>query len=60
VRLGGERIAAERGDPSDADVTVAGTSSELYLWLWNRTSLPEVTGDAQVAALWQNVRVRWS
>lgn len=60
ARLGGERIVAERGDSSDADVTVAGTSSELYLWLWNRTSVPEVTGDAEIAALWQTVRVRWS
>jgi uncharacterized protein (TIGR03083 family) len=62
VQLGGERIAAEPVDsaPPDADVTVAGTASDLYLWLWNRPSAATVSGDERIAALWaKTVRVRW-
>ena len=59
VVLGGERIiAAESDEP--AGTTVRGSSSDLYLWLWNRPSAVTVTGDETVAALWRNVRVRWS
>jgi uncharacterized protein (TIGR03083 family) len=62
VRLGGERIAAGPVDqaPVDTDLTVAGTASDLYLWLWNRPSAATVTGDARIAELWaKTVRVRW-
>ncbi|TAM89771.1 MAG: maleylpyruvate isomerase family mycothiol-dependent enzyme [Jatrophihabitans sp.] len=63
VTFGGERIeAATSGagvDGGGADATVSGTSSELYLWLWNRPSRAVVTGDAAVAQRWRGVRVRW-
>lgn len=58
ITLGGERIeAAEEDAPGQA--TVSGTSSELYLWLWNRPSSAHLSGDAEVARLWRNVRVSW-
>ena len=61
ITLGGERIIAERDAViDDADATVAGTSGDIYLWLWNRPSAAVVTGDGSVASLWQSVRVRWS
>jgi uncharacterized protein (TIGR03083 family) len=60
ITLGGERIVAEQADDVRADVTVSGPSSALYLWLWNRPSTATVTGDAATAALWRQVRVRWS
>jgi uncharacterized protein (TIGR03083 family) len=47
-------------DDGPADATVSGTSSDLYLWLWNRPSAAIVRGDADVAAQWGRVRVRWS
>ena len=58
VTLGGERIAAGEDD-SPAQATLTGTSSDLYLWLWNRPSAAAVGGDAEVAELWRTVRVRW-
>lgn len=54
-----ERVTLTPGDAS-ADATVTGTSSDLYLWLWNRPSAATVSGDAEVAAQWGRVRVRWS
>jgi uncharacterized protein (TIGR03083 family) len=58
IKLGGERIDADHSD-SPGRATLAGTSSDLYLWLWNRPSDAELTGDPESAALWRNVRVRW-
>ncbi|NNC74891.1 MAG: maleylpyruvate isomerase family mycothiol-dependent enzyme [Acidimicrobiia bacterium] len=46
-----------------ADVTVAGTASDLYLMMWNRgkDSSVAVAGDRTVLELWHdNVRIRWS
>ena len=60
IVLGGEHIAAEPGDIADAGATVGGTSSDLYLWLWNRPSGAVVTGDQALADEWRSVRVRWS
>lgn len=38
-----------------------GTSSDLYLWLWNRDSRVVLDGSQAVADLWTTtVRVRWS
>jgi uncharacterized protein (TIGR03083 family) len=59
VTLGGDRIAAEPSD-ADADAVVGGSSSDLYLWLWNRPAEVTVTGDAALAELWRTVRVRWA
>lgn len=61
VTLGGERITAEEGGDTDSDLTVGGTSSDIYLWLWNRPSGVTLEGDATLADDWANsVRVRWS
>lgn len=61
LMFGGERIVVEAGgDVGGANAMVVGTSSDLYLWLWNRPSTAQVQGDGEVAALWaENVRVRW-
>ncbi len=60
IVLGGERIVAEPAAGRAGDAAISGTSSELYLWLWNRDSGASVGGDPAVAALWRGVRVRWS
>jgi uncharacterized protein (TIGR03083 family) len=51
-----------RSTPSvaPAEATVSGSASDLYLWLWNRPASVVVAGDEDVAAIWRNVRVRWS
>jgi uncharacterized protein (TIGR03083 family) len=59
VTIGGERIVAESPGAVDADATVAGRSSDIYRWLWNRPSAARVEGDAELAALWRSVRVTW-
>jgi uncharacterized protein (TIGR03083 family) len=60
VTFEGERIQAAPGDGSEpAEATVAGTSSDLYAWLWNRPSDAEVSGAAEIVELWHAVRVRW-
>jgi uncharacterized protein (TIGR03083 family) len=43
-----------------ADVTVAGSASDVYRWLWNRPADVSITGDAEVADRWKRVRVRWA
>jgi uncharacterized protein (TIGR03083 family) len=58
VTLGGERIVSEQR-AGDGDVVVTATSSDLYLWLWNRPSAVTVGGDPAIAELWRTVRVRW-
>jgi uncharacterized protein (TIGR03083 family) len=58
VTFGGERIGAVDSD-GEADTVVAGSSSDIYLWLWNRPSAAEVSGDADLAKQWRTVRVRW-
>jgi uncharacterized protein (TIGR03083 family) len=70
VRLGGDRVDAVTGSDGDAevadsadraDLVVRGSSSEIYLWLWNRPSTARVDGDEAAAQLWRDsVRVRWS
>jgi uncharacterized protein (TIGR03083 family) len=72
VTLGGERTLAEpipddAADRKPVDVgkaapgaTVTATSSELYLWLWNRPAQVSVAGDTALAEQWRQVRVRWS
>jgi uncharacterized protein (TIGR03083 family) len=60
--LSADGMTATRGTNGDktTDVTVAGTASGVYLWLWNRPATVEITGDATVAEQWKQVRVRWS
>lgn len=60
VELAGERVLAATGPAPDADATVSGAASDLYLWLWNRPADVVISGDAAVAAQWRDVRVRWS
>jgi uncharacterized protein (TIGR03083 family) len=64
VQLGGEHTEAVPVDagmnepgPSTA---VAGSASDLYLWLWNRPAAVAISGDRTVAERWGDVRVRWS
>jgi uncharacterized protein (TIGR03083 family) len=61
IDLGEEGALASReaGD-GHCDVTVSGTPTQVYLWLWNRPATVEITGDPTVADRWKQVRVRWS
>jgi uncharacterized protein (TIGR03083 family) len=60
LTFGGDRIEAEETSTESATATVRGSSSDLYLWLWNRPSAAHVSGDEGVAQLWHDtVRVRW-
>ncbi len=59
VTFGGEHIEATRGDDGAAGATVSGSSSDLYLWLWNRPAAVTIEGDTAVADAWHSVRVRW-
>ena len=63
IVFGGERTEIDSYEdmPPPSDVTVRGTASDLYLWLWNRPSGAEVLGDQTVAQLWRDtVKVTWS
>jgi uncharacterized protein (TIGR03083 family) len=70
LNLGGEQICADTIDDvagtglAGADVAganVRGSSSDLYLWLWNRDSQVVLSGSQEVADLWAStMRVRWS
>jgi uncharacterized protein (TIGR03083 family) len=49
-------------EKAQADVTLSGTASDLYLVLWNRPddSTISVVGDEELLALWHgNCRIRW-
>lgn len=58
VVFGGERNVASTGDGA-ADAVVSGSSSAIYLWLWNRPSEAVVSGDVACADQWRTIRVRW-
>ncbi|MEU6992196.1 maleylpyruvate isomerase family mycothiol-dependent enzyme [Streptomyces sp. NPDC046465] len=53
VRLSDGPPVTERGATAPADCEVSGQAARLYLALWNRLPLPQVTGDRSVAALWR-------
>ena len=57
-----DRIDVEQTEQLDlADVTVRGTSSDLYRWLWNRPSDAKIDGDVEVAKLWADtIKIRWN
>jgi uncharacterized protein (TIGR03083 family) len=62
VRVEPDRIMVSR-EPGDADWSVAGVASDLYLLLWNRrdTEGLQVDGDPALLELWRtSVRVRWN
>ena len=44
-------------DAGDAEATVSGSASDLYLWLWNRPASVHVDGDRAVADLWLAARI---
>lgn len=61
IDLGEEGARATRDVPAGGcDVAIAGSPTQVYLWLWNRPATVEITGDPTVAARWKQVRVRWS
>ncbi|WP_338693630.1 maleylpyruvate isomerase family mycothiol-dependent enzyme [Streptomyces sp. Q6] len=53
VRITEEPPVTVRGAVGDADCEVSGPAARLYLALWNRLPLPDVSGDAALAALWR-------
>jgi uncharacterized protein (TIGR03083 family) len=60
LQLGSEGVTATTPASTDpADVTVTGSVSDVYQWLWNRPAEVDIAGDADVAARWRQVRVRW-
>jgi uncharacterized protein (TIGR03083 family) len=62
VRVEPDRIGVSR-EAADADWSVRGPASDLYLLLWNRrgTDGLQVQGDPALLDLWRtSVRVRWS
>ncbi|MYU08153.1 maleylpyruvate isomerase family mycothiol-dependent enzyme [Streptomyces sp. SID8366] len=54
VRLGpdGPPVTSHQAD-GDADAELCGPADQLYLALWNRAPVPEVSGDRSLAELWQ-------
>ncbi|MDG9718348.1 maleylpyruvate isomerase N-terminal domain-containing protein [Streptomyces sp. DH24] len=53
VRLSPQPPVATPDDSADADCELAGPADQLYLALWNRRPVPNVSGDRSLAALWQ-------
>lgn len=61
LALGDEGVSATTDDAdAAADTTVSGDAGQVYLWLWNRPADVTITGNPEVAARWQQVKVRWS
>jgi uncharacterized protein (TIGR03083 family) len=62
VRIGQAVVNVDRGH-SDANCSVRGSASDLYLLLWNRRSADglDVIGDASLLDLWrETVQIQWS
>ncbi|MGW0882755.1 maleylpyruvate isomerase family mycothiol-dependent enzyme [Streptomyces sp. NPDC002671] len=53
VRLSAEPPVTSRDASGAADAELTGFADELYLALWNRVPVPQVSGDRSLAALWQ-------
>ncbi len=53
VRLSQEPPVTARDAAGDAECEVSGPAAELYVSLWNRLPVPEVTGDHALAELWR-------
>ncbi|WP_328336648.1 maleylpyruvate isomerase family mycothiol-dependent enzyme [Streptomyces violaceus] len=53
VRLSSEPPVTTRGASGDAECELSGPAEQLYLALWNRVPLPNVTGDRALATLWR-------
>ncbi|MFD3736190.1 maleylpyruvate isomerase family mycothiol-dependent enzyme [Streptomyces sp. NPDC058632] len=54
VRLSPEPPVTTRDAPGDAECELSGPAGQLYLALWNRLPMPAVSGDPDLAALWQD------
>jgi uncharacterized protein (TIGR03083 family) len=62
VHIGPERVEV-RGEAGDAECTVSGPASELYLMLWNRRPADGLAlqGDTGLLEVWRDlVQIRWS
>lgn len=58
VTFGGPVTTALRSeDSSSATASVAGTSSALYRWVWNRPADVTMAGDEATIASWQRIRI---
>ncbi|MCH0562376.1 maleylpyruvate isomerase family mycothiol-dependent enzyme [Streptomyces sp. MUM 2J] len=53
LHLSTEPPVVTPGDAEPADTELAGPAGQLYLALWNRIPVPQVTGDAALAELWR-------
>ncbi|AYN42679.1 maleylpyruvate isomerase family mycothiol-dependent enzyme [Streptomyces dangxiongensis] len=53
LRLTAEPPVCVRSADGAAEAELAGPADQLYLALWNRREVPQVTGDPSLAALWQ-------
>lgn len=53
----GTTRAARTDDTSAATATVTGTSSALYLWVWNRPADVVQDGDVSTIASWQRIHI---
>jgi uncharacterized protein (TIGR03083 family) len=59
VRLESPRLEPVRDGAGAADVTVSGSASEVFRWLWNRPADVSVDGDVTRAAEWGKFAIRW-
>ncbi|MFJ4688792.1 maleylpyruvate isomerase family mycothiol-dependent enzyme [Streptomyces sp. NPDC088789] len=55
VRLSQEPPVTTRGADGPAECELAGPADQLYLALWNRVPIPQVSGDPALAALWRKL-----
>ncbi|MGW2488405.1 maleylpyruvate isomerase family mycothiol-dependent enzyme [Streptomyces sp. NPDC001606] len=53
VRLSDQPPVAERAESGPAEAELSGPADQLYLALWNRVPVPQVTGDRSLAELWR-------
>ncbi|MFJ3234970.1 maleylpyruvate isomerase family mycothiol-dependent enzyme [Streptomyces sp. NPDC086787] len=53
VRLSAEPPVTTRDEFGEAETELTGPADALYLALWNRGPVPDVTGDAGLAELWR-------
>ncbi|HEY0871366.1 MAG TPA: maleylpyruvate isomerase family mycothiol-dependent enzyme [Acidothermaceae bacterium] len=62
IRFGprGLTVSTDAARALVADLTVSGSASSVYLWLWNRPAEVSLVGDPRVVELWRQIRVRWS
>lgn len=58
IRFTASGIAVAPGrDDADADAVVTGSSSDLYVWAWNRPAAVTTDGDPDALAAWRKVQI---